>query len=82
MYDNIFIGDYMKNKIINSMLAVVLVGLFVMTYSTFDINETIDAFSGATPSNAVIDAMVGATDDNGEHEDEDDEEDEPEWDDD
>lgn len=68
----------MKNTIINGMLGLFLCGLFVVALKTYNINDTIDAFSGATPTNAVVDAMSGATT----SDDEDDDDDEDEWDDD
>ena len=51
----------MKNKIINGLLAVFLGGLLIVTFVTYDIDETIDALTGATPTNEVIDTISSAT---------------------
>ncbi len=51
----------MKNKIINGLLAVFLGGLLIVTFFTYNIEDTIDALTGATPTNEVYDAISGAT---------------------
>ena len=58
----------MNKKIMNSIL---IVALFIILYTaivTYDSSETIDAISGSTPTNEVMDAISGASDDD--HDDE------------
>ena len=62
----------MKAKIINSLLFLCIVFLFFISFNTSDSKETIDAFSGATPDNEVMDAISGASDDEDDHDEDDD----------
>ena len=64
----------MKSKIINGLLGLSIAILLIISFNTNDSQETIDAFSGATPNNEVLDAIAGASEDD-EHEDDEDEED-------
>lgn len=66
----------MKKKIINIVLAIALSGLYIISYQKSDIDNTIDALTGATPENSLIDTIVGATNglddgDDDDHEDDD-----------
>lgn len=59
----------MNKKILNTIL---IVALFIILYTavvTYDSSETIDAISGATPTNEVMDAIAGASEDDDEGDD-------------
>ncbi|MDA3932329.1 MAG: hypothetical protein PF513_06295 [Tenericutes bacterium] len=53
----------MNKKILNTILIVALFIILYTAVATYDSSETIDAISGATPTNEVIDAISGASDD-------------------
>lgn len=51
----------MKNKITNVVLTIAIMIIIYVAIATNDKKETIDAFSGATPTNEVIDAISSAS---------------------
>jgi hypothetical protein len=62
----------MNKKIRNIILVVVLVFIICVAVETYDFEETVDAISGSTPTNDVMDAITGATDDDDNDDDDDD----------
>lgn len=56
-------SSVMKNKIINVFLGIAILFIIFIAFVTYDHNETIDAVTGATPTNEVMDAISGASDD-------------------
>jgi CHASE3 domain sensor protein len=59
----------MNKKILNILLFVSLLIIIYTAVVTYDSSETIDALTGATPTNDVLDAISGASE---EHEEDDD----------
>lgn len=55
----------MKDKILNFLMVICLLGLFAITYKTYNVDDTIDSLSGATPVNGVFDSIAGASEDEG-----------------
>jgi uncharacterized protein YxeA len=51
----------MNKKILNLILIIALVVILATAVTTYDKEETIDTFNGATPTNDVMDAITGAT---------------------
>lgn len=62
----------MNKKILNTILIVVLLIILYSAVDTYNAKETIDAISGATPTNEVMDAIAGASEEDEEHEEDDD----------
>mgnify|MGYP000844550295 CR=1 FL=1 len=53
--------EIMNKKIMNTLLIASLLIILYTAVVTYDSSETIDAISGATPTNEVMDAIVGAS---------------------
>lgn len=53
----------MKHKIINIALAIAIICIVIVAIVTNDQKETTDAFTGATPTNEVIDTITAASED-------------------
>ena len=64
----------MKYKIINGLIGLSIIILLIISVKTNNQQDTIDAFSGATPNNEVLDAIAGASTGD-EHDDDDDDDD-------
>jgi len=51
----------MKTKITNIFLTIAIIIIIYVAIATNDKKDTIDALSGATPTNEIIDAISGAS---------------------